>query len=160
MVIDREQDDDVIMTQSNARLHSLLKISKFLDILKQADRIYDECVRTVTEYIATHPNTQKKVSSAWGKTALGMRELFKTPDKTKRLAQQPLSSPPPPSQPRPSPSLSQESTPPSPTTKNEEKENEEREKEEEETTNKPAKAKNQKKNNVANAINGFTTNRH
>lgn len=51
MVIDREQGGAVNITQSDVRIHSLFKISEFLDILKQANRIDDACVNTITEYI-------------------------------------------------------------------------------------------------------------
>lgn len=54
MVIDREQGGAANITHNNVHVHSLFKISEFLDILKQSNRIDDECVRTITEYIVNN----------------------------------------------------------------------------------------------------------
>lgn len=66
MVIDREQGGAANITQNDVHVHSLYKISEFLDILKQANRIDDACVRTITDYIANNkaPLKQKEPQAA------------------------------------------------------------------------------------------------
>lgn len=54
VVIDREQGGAANITKNDVRVHSLFKISEFLDILKQANRIDEACVRTITEYIVNN----------------------------------------------------------------------------------------------------------
>lgn len=54
VVIDREQGGAANITRNDVRVHSLFKISDFLDILKEANRIDDDCVKTILEYIANN----------------------------------------------------------------------------------------------------------
>lgn len=54
VMVDREQGGAANITHNNVHVHSLFEISEFLDILKRADRIDDECVRTITEYISNN----------------------------------------------------------------------------------------------------------
>lgn len=54
VVIDREQGGFANITRNDVRVHSLFKISEFLAILKEANRIDDECVNTITEYIVNN----------------------------------------------------------------------------------------------------------
>lgn len=62
VVIDREQGGAANITRNDVRVHSLFKISEFLDILKEANRIDETCMKTITEYIANNqaPVKQKE----------------------------------------------------------------------------------------------------
>lgn len=51
VVIDREQGGAANITQDNVRVHSLFKISEFLNILRSADRITDADVTEINEYV-------------------------------------------------------------------------------------------------------------
>ncbi len=51
VVIDRQQGGAANITRNDVRVHSLFKISEFLDIIKEANRINDGTVRTISEYI-------------------------------------------------------------------------------------------------------------
>lgn len=50
-MIDREQGGAANITANSVNVHSLFKISDFLGILKEANRIDDGCVSRITEYI-------------------------------------------------------------------------------------------------------------
>lgn len=54
VVIDRQQGGAANITRNDVRVHSLFQISEFLRILREANRIDDECVNTITEYIANN----------------------------------------------------------------------------------------------------------
>lgn len=54
VVIDRQQGGAANINRNNVRVHSLFKISEFLGILRDADRIDDACVKEITEYIANN----------------------------------------------------------------------------------------------------------
>lgn len=54
VVIDRQQGGAANITRNDVRVHSLFQISEFLYILREADRIDDECVNAITEYIANN----------------------------------------------------------------------------------------------------------
>lgn len=62
VVIDREQGGAPNITRNDVRVHSLFKISEFLTILKEANRIDDACVKTISEYIVNNqaPVKQKE----------------------------------------------------------------------------------------------------
>lgn len=54
VVIDREQGGAANITRNDVQVHSLFKISGFLSILREANRISDDCVNTITEYIVNN----------------------------------------------------------------------------------------------------------
>lgn len=54
VVIDRQQGGAANITRSDVRVHSLFKISEFLDILRTANRIDDACVKEITDYVANN----------------------------------------------------------------------------------------------------------
>lgn len=51
MVINREQGGEFNIKANDVNVHSLFKISEFLSILKEAKRIDDQVVNSITEYI-------------------------------------------------------------------------------------------------------------
>lgn len=59
-MIDREQGGAANINRNDVRVHSLFRITDFLDILKEAGRIDEACVQTILEYIA---NNQAPVKS-------------------------------------------------------------------------------------------------
>lgn len=61
-MIDRQQGGAANITRNDVRVHSLFKISEFLGILREANRIDDACVKEITEYIANNqaPVKQKE----------------------------------------------------------------------------------------------------
>lgn len=66
VVIDREQGGAANITNSDINVHSLFTITEFLSIIKDANRIDDKCVKTITEYIVNNQAPLKlpeKVSS-------------------------------------------------------------------------------------------------
>lgn len=83
MVIDREQGGAANITKSNVQVHSLFKISEFLSILRQANRIDDKCVENILAYIANNqaPSTPapSKVVERTKLTYEQRAELTKSP---------------------------------------------------------------------------------
>lgn len=53
-MIDREQGGTANIIANNVNVQSLFKISEFLGILKEANRIDDQCVNSITDYILTN----------------------------------------------------------------------------------------------------------
>lgn len=58
-MIDREQGGAANITRNYVHVHSLFKISEFLSILREANRIDDECIKTITEYIENNQAPMK-----------------------------------------------------------------------------------------------------
>lgn len=61
VVIDRQQGGYANITRNDVRVHSLFKISEFLSILRDSNRIDDACVKNITEYIVNNQATVKKI---------------------------------------------------------------------------------------------------
>lgn len=84
VVIDREQGGAANISNNNINVHSLFKISQFLDILKEANRIDDDTVQTILTYIKNNqapavPSTPAEEMKRTKLTYESRIELAKSP---------------------------------------------------------------------------------